>query len=134
MNSNASEQKYTAFLPVLLLSLSLVAFFVWNMVLTVRLRAGAARVRDQQEMMVLQAMQAEERMKRMMVDLLELAKTDEDAEAIVTKYNIVFNEPVSSLTEAISGMGTGTVADVAAPLVTEAPTVAQPPDVSPADE
>ena len=61
MSSSQSEEKYSAFLPVLLVEMSVIVFFVWNVVGTVRFRANAVRLRDQQEALMTQAVEAASR-------------------------------------------------------------------------
>jgi hypothetical protein len=46
---------------------------------------------DQQAVMATQAAQTESKLQSMMTDLLLLAKTDAEAQTIVTKYNIKMN-------------------------------------------
>ena len=89
---------FTPFWPLCLLALSLGCFLGWQVTTTVQQYIGLVRLADQQSLLAGQAAQAESKLQAMMMDLLELAKTDADALAIVNKYNIKFNPaPASAL-------------------------------------
>lgn len=109
-NPEYQKQTYSPFWPMLLVTLSLALVLLWNLILTVQQCIAAVRLRDQQESMVVQAAQAEERLKQMMVDLLLLAKTDPEAATIVSKYRIAFTPPAASA----SSVAANTAAPVSA--------------------
>jgi hypothetical protein len=82
---------FSAFLPLCLLSLSLVIILGWQMTVSVQQYIATIRMADQQGVMADQAAQTERKLQAMMTDLLQLANTDPEAKAIVTKYRIKMN-------------------------------------------
>ena len=91
---------FTPFWPLCLMALSLACFMGWQVTAAARQYIGLVRLADQQTLQTGQAAQAESKLQAMMMDLLELAKTDADARAIVSKYGIKFNAapaPASAL-------------------------------------
>ena len=82
---------FTPFWPLFLMALSLAAFLGWQVLNAVRQYLDLVRLADQQTLLTGQAAQAETKLQAMMMDLLELSKTDAEAKTIVTKYNIKFN-------------------------------------------
>ena len=91
---------FTPFWPLCLMALSLAAFLGWQVMAAARQYIALVRLADQQTSMASQAVQAESKLQAMMMDLLEIAKTDADARAIVGKYGIKFNPapaPASAL-------------------------------------
>ena len=93
MSNTSDELRFGAFLPLLLMGGALCIFFTWQLVITVQVRANTKRITEQQSELVIQSIQGEERMKRMMLDLIALAETDEEAAEIVQKFNIAFTPP-----------------------------------------
>ena len=126
MNNARNDKPFDPFWPVALMAASIILFFIWNIVVTVRLRGGAVRLRDQQTAIVMQGVQAEERLKRMMIDLLEMSKTDPSAAAIAQKYRITFNPPTAGVPAAgpLPAPATNTVAE--GPASPAEPDTAQP--------
>ena len=98
---NPSEENVnkiiTSFWPLCLLAVSLTVLLVWQVTLAGQQYVALVRLSDQQVVMTQQAVQTENKLKTMMMDLLELAKTDADARAIVTKFNIQYAPPPSSV-------------------------------------
>ena len=91
MGMNAGEQKaniYTPFWPLFLLALSLVLFLGWQVMGAMRQRSTLLRMQGQQEILAAQAAEAENRLQPLLMDLVNLARTDADAKAIVAKYRI----------------------------------------------
>ena len=83
--------RFTPFWPMCLLALSLAVFLGWQGTVAAQQYVAALRLADQQTLLAGQAAQAEGRLQAMMMDLLELSKTDPDARGIVNKYGITFN-------------------------------------------
>ena len=83
--------RFTPFWPLCLLALSLAAFLGWQVMAAAQQYIDSLRLADQQALLSGQAAQAEGKLQAMMMDLLELARTDAGARAIVTKYGIRFN-------------------------------------------
>lgn len=90
-----NSDSLTLFWPFCLVALSLAVFLGWQVSLSVRQYIGLVRVAEQQELLEVQAVQAEAKFQSMVMDLMTLAKTDMDARKIVTKYGIQFNPPPS---------------------------------------
>jgi len=88
--------RFTPFWPLCLMAASLAVFLGWQVFMAVRQYIALQRVADQQTLLTGQAAQAETKLQAMTMDLLELAKTDADAKAIVVKYKIKFNPAAPS--------------------------------------
>jgi len=82
---------FTPFWPLCLMAVSLVCFLGWQVTTAAQQYIGLVRIADQQAIQAGQAAQAESKLQAMMMDLLELSRTDADAQAIVGKYGIKFN-------------------------------------------
>jgi hypothetical protein len=87
---------FTPFWPLFMLAVSLTVFLGWQVTASVQQYIASLRMQDQQAALTEQAAQAETKLQTMMMDLLELAKKDPEARAIVGKYNIKFNPPAQS--------------------------------------
>jgi len=99
-----STTLFTPFWPLCLMAVSLATFLGWQVTISVQQYIGLVRLADQQTVLTQQAVQAESKLQAMMMDLLQLSKTDADARAIVGKYNIKFNPaaPAALPAEAVS--------------------------------
>jgi hypothetical protein len=82
-----------AFLPLLLVELSLIIVLLWEVVIASQVRANGQRLRDQQTKIVEQSQQAQAGLEKLARDLIDVSQNDEDARAIVTKYNISVTAP-----------------------------------------
>jgi cytoskeletal protein RodZ len=78
----------TAFWPFVLLALSLCAVLVWQLIVATQARQHGAQLRDQQVKLVEQSRRVQQGLQKFARDLVEVAKTDEEAKAIVTKAGI----------------------------------------------
>ncbi len=96
MNSPLQESAPSAFLPVSLIALSSIVLLTWNLIIVVNQHYNGVRISAQQEIQFAQAVQAETKLKQMMSDLVDLAKTDTDAETIVKRYRIAFTPPAGN--------------------------------------
>lgn len=83
--------RFTPFWPLCLMALSLVVFLGWQVTTAAQQYIGLVRLADQQTFQTGQAMQVEKKLQAMMMDLLDLSKTDAEARSIVAKYGIKFN-------------------------------------------
>jgi hypothetical protein len=96
-----------SFLPLTLISLSVIFFFVWQLKMISENRTNlqtnkskledfvsnnSQKVLDQET----KAKQVESSLEKLVMDLLEAAKTDPDAKAIVNKYNIKQQAPAAT--------------------------------------
>lgn len=88
----------TPFWPLCIMALSLAVFMGWQVTTAAQQYFALLRLADQQTVMTGQAAQAESQLKALMMDLLQLSKTDADARAIVSKYGIKFNPAPSLVT------------------------------------
>ena len=78
----------TAFWPVMLVGLSLIAVLVWQLRAATQVKEHGAQMRDQQVKLVNQSRREQAGLQKFARDLIEVAKTDDEAKAIVTKYGI----------------------------------------------
>ena len=92
MNNQPDTTSYSAFLPVVLISLGVILLFSWNLMIAINQHSAGVRISAQQELQLAQATQTEQKLKTMMTDLLELSKTDKDADAIIKHYKIAINK------------------------------------------
>lgn len=96
-----------SFLPLTLISLSVIFFFIWQLKMISENRSNlqtnkskledfvsnnSQKVLDQET----KAKQVESSLEKLVLDLLDAAKTDKDAQAIVTKYNIKQQQPAAT--------------------------------------
>lgn len=91
MNNSLPEKSFSAFPAVMLLALSLVILLAWNLFIVVNQYRVGTSISAQMDVQIEQAAQTEEKLKLIMGDLVDLAKTDTDAETIVKRYKIAFN-------------------------------------------
>lgn len=98
--SNSGSSGLSLQLPFALLSTALAVVMITQTTNTFKqrsaLRDGKAQLADayrNREPVVKQSGELQKKLQDMVLDLLILAKTDEDAKTIVTKYNIQQNAP-----------------------------------------
>lgn len=84
---------FHGFWPVLLMGLSLILVFSWEIWVGVATRRGAQQVQEQQVKVVDQSKQVQAGLEKLVRGLVELSKTDEEAQKLVTKFGIKVNEP-----------------------------------------
>jgi hypothetical protein len=89
--SETSNTTFSPFWPLCLMALSLVIILGWQLVAGIQQYRGSLQLVDQQAVLAKQAVQTESKLQSMMTDLLLLAKTDTQAQAIVAKYRITLN-------------------------------------------
>ncbi len=87
------EKSFSAFLPVTLIALASIMLLFWNLMIVISQHSNGLRISAQQDLQLEQAAQAEVKLKQMMTALVSLSKEDTDAETIVKRYGIVFNNP-----------------------------------------
>lgn len=83
----------TAFWPFILLGLSVCAILVWQLIVANQVKAHGEQMREQQVKLVDQSRKVQAGLQKFARDLIEVAKTDEEAKAIVTKYGISVANP-----------------------------------------
>lgn len=84
---------FDGFWPVLLIGLSLILVFSWEIWIGIATRRSAQQLQEQQVRVVEQAKQVQAGLEKLARGLLELAKTDEAAQKLVTKFGIKVNDP-----------------------------------------
>lgn len=89
--SESSNTTFSPFWPLCLMALSLVIFLGWQLNAGLQQYRVSRQMIEQQAVLANQAAQTESKLQAMMTDLLRLAKTDAEAQAIVAKYNIKLN-------------------------------------------
>ena len=81
------------FWPVLLMGLSLLLVFSWEIWVGIATRRGAQQLQEQQVRVVEQSKQVQTGLEKLVRGLVDLAKTDEAAQKLVTKFGIKVNDP-----------------------------------------
>lgn len=89
--SESIRSNYSPFWPLCLMALSLIIILGWQLTAGIQQYLGSLQMVDQQAVLANQAAQTESKLQSMMSDLLLLAKTDAEAQAIITKYRIKLN-------------------------------------------
>jgi hypothetical protein len=84
---------FHGFWPVLLIGLSLILILSWEIWVGVAARKSAQQLQEQQVKVVEQAKQVQAGLEKLVRGLVDLAKTDENAQKLVTKFGIKVNEP-----------------------------------------
>ena len=84
---------YHVFWPVLLIGISLLLVFAWEIWVGVATRRAAQQLQEQQVRMVDQAKQAQSSLEKLVRGLVDLSKTDDAAKKLVTKFGIKVNNP-----------------------------------------
>lgn len=89
--SESPSTTYSPFWPLCLMASSLAIILGWQLNVGVQQYIASQRMAEQQAAIATQAAQTESKLQAMMSDLLLLAKTDAEAQAIIAKYNIKLN-------------------------------------------
>ena len=103
MSTKNEPAGFGPFLPILLVCVSLLLWFSWNLNLTIQQRMNGQQLSDQLDQQLSQAAEAENKLRVMMADLVQLSETNASAKTIVTTFNISFTrganaEPPSGAT------------------------------------
>jgi hypothetical protein len=98
----SSSASPSSFWPLTLLGLSLCAVLLWQLIVSNQVRQRETQLRDQQVKSVEQARRVEGGLQKFARDLLEVAKTDQEAQALVKKYNISLINPAPAAAPAAS--------------------------------
>lgn len=93
MEPERTREHYHGFWPVFLIGMSLVCILVWEIQVSVFTRRNAAQLREQQLHVVDQSKKVQGELEKIVRGLVELAKTDDAAKRIVTKFGIKVNNP-----------------------------------------
>lgn len=89
----AASRSYHGFWPVLLIGLSLLLIFAWELRVNTLTRQSAQQLQQQQVTLVDQATKVQAGLEKLVRGLVELAKTDGEAQKLVTKFGIKVNDP-----------------------------------------
>lgn len=84
---------YNGFWPVFIIGLSLVLILTWEIWVGVAARQSAQQLQEQQVKVVEQSKQVQAGLEKLVRGLVDLGKTDETAQKLVTKFGIKVNEP-----------------------------------------
>ena len=87
------EQRFNGFWPVLLMGVSLLVVLSWEIWIGASTRRGAQQTQDQQVRLVDQSKQVQQNLEKLVRGLVDLAKTDEEAQKLVTRFGIKVNNP-----------------------------------------
>ncbi len=93
METDTPRPHYHGFWPVFLIGMSIVLLLVWEIQVSVFTRRNAEKLREQQLHVVDQAKKVQGELEKIVRGLVELSKTDEAAQRIVTKFGIKINNP-----------------------------------------
>ncbi len=91
--SQPVARSYHGFWPVLLIGLSILLIFAWEVRVNIATRESARQLQQQQVAVVEQATKIQAGLEKLVRGLVELAKTDEEAQKLVTKFGIKLNNP-----------------------------------------
>ncbi len=91
--SHPIAPRYHGFWPVLLIGLSILLIFAWELRINMLTRESARQLQQQQVSVVDQATKVQAGLEKLVRGLVELAKTDEEAQKLVTKFGIKLNNP-----------------------------------------
>jgi hypothetical protein len=84
---------YHGFWPVLLIGLSLVLVFSWEIQVGIVTRRSAQQLQEQQVRLVDEAKRVQTGLEKIVHAVVDLSKTDDAAKKIVTKFGIKVNNP-----------------------------------------
>lgn len=84
---------YHGFWPVLLIGLSILLIFAWEVRVNILTRRSAQQLQEQQVHLVDQAQRVQTGLEKLVRGLVELSKTDDEAKKLVTKFGIKLNNP-----------------------------------------
>ena len=85
--------RYHGFWPLLLIGLSLLFLFAWEIWVGTETRQALQQLQLQQEKNVDQSKQLQANLEKLVRGLVELAKTDDEAKKLVTKYGVKISNP-----------------------------------------
>ncbi len=87
------EPHYHGFWPVLLIGLSFLLVFAWEIRVGVATRQTARQLQQEQVLKADQAKEVQARLEKLVRSLVELSKTDEEAKRIVTQFGVKVMDP-----------------------------------------
>ena len=87
--------RFHGFWPMLLIGLSLIIIFTWEIWVGVDTRETAGQLQEQQEKVAEQSKQIQANLEKLVRGLVELSKTDEEAKRLITKFQIKITNPTA---------------------------------------
>jgi len=90
MTDSTARPVFGAFVPVLLLALSVFVFLAGDVAVAFQQHLAGLRIADQQQQQFAQAAAIEDRLRQIMQDLVVLGDRNPEAAVIVKKYGISF--------------------------------------------
>ncbi len=93
---NSSTSPSSPFIPVLLLSISIVLLLIWQFIIAWNTRGNLRTQFEQRKPLVTQSELVQGNVQKLVNDLLDLSTTDADAKKVVDKYNIRRNAPAAA--------------------------------------
>lgn len=91
--SPTPARSYHGFWPVLLIGLSILFIFAWEVRINILTRQSTQQLEQQQVTLVDQATKVQAGLEKLVRGLVELGKTDAEAQKLVTKFGIKLNNP-----------------------------------------
>lgn len=85
---SVSDQQTSAFLPIVLLGISVLLFNLFQLSMLMPQRTQLQRIISQNEQAVAQSREVQGKLQKIVEDLVNISKDNKDAQAIITKYNI----------------------------------------------
>ena len=82
----------SAFGPFFLVALSVITVLGWQVLIAYQGRQQGQRLQEQKTKLVEQSRTVQTRLQKFLHDLIDLSATDQDAKAIVTKFDISVNK------------------------------------------
>jgi len=98
MNTTPTEKTFSAFIPMVLIAVGMIILLSWNLYIVTGQNTSGVQISAQMNTQIEQARQTEQKLQQIMTDLVTLAKTDADADAIVKRYKIVYTSPAKAKT------------------------------------
>jgi hypothetical protein len=98
----SSPSSHNGFVGLTLVCLSVITVLGWDLIVARQLHSNGTQLREQQTKMVEQSRVAQTGLEKLARDLIDVSHTDDDAKAIVTKYNIAVANPAPGASPAAS--------------------------------
>lgn len=95
-DGQSGQSFMSPFIPVLLVSVAMIILLGYQLTIIFGQRSGLQKQIAQQTEVVTRAVQTQNELQRVVMELLALSETDADAKAIITKYKIASSTPPSA--------------------------------------
>lgn len=94
------------FVPLTLLAVSFIIILSWELIVASHARSNARQLGEQQAKMVEQSKKVQTGLEKLARDLIEVSASDDDAKAIVKKYQINVTNPAPGASPAAATTAT----------------------------